>query len=123
MILLDCDLPYPPSVNHYWKTGRKVLRNGRTIPTKYKSDAACKFISDVKLIVGKCQTSLCRIKIEVLVYPPDKRCRDLDNILKGTFDAIVSTGLIADDEQIDDMRVIRCDKIKSGKIRVKITEL
>lgn len=123
MILFNGDLPYPPSVNHYWVAGRKKLPNGRTIPTRYKSKAACAFIGAVKLIVGKRLTSLNRCGIEILVYPPDKRCRDIDNIVKGIFDSLITSGLMQDDEQIDDMRVIRCNTIKGGKVRVKLYEL
>lgn len=122
MILLNKDLPYPPSVNHYWKTGR-IFKNGRSITTRYKSQQANKFISDVKAIVGNVTTSSYRLGVEILVYPPDKRCRDIDNILKGVLDSLVTCGLMFDDEQIDDLRVIRCQKIQGGKITVKLFEL
>lgn len=123
MLLLHKDLPYPPSVNHYWVAGRKKLRNGKTIPCRYKSEKANAFIREVKMIVGKCTPSGQRLGIEVQVYPPDKRCRDIDNILKGVLDSLVSCGLMIDDEQIDDIRVIRCDKIQGGKINVRLFEL
>ena len=123
MVLLDADLPYPPSVNHYWKSGRKKLSSGKTIPYRYKSPQACKFISDVKAIVGKCTMSLYRLGVEILVYPPDNRTRDIDNIAKGVLDSLVTCGLMQDDEQIDDLHIIRCDKIKGGKIRVRLFEI
>ena len=75
------------------------------------------------MIVGKCTPSGQRLGIEVQVYPPDKRCRDNDNILKGILDSLVSCGLMIDDEQIDDIRVIRCDKVQGGKINVRLFEL
>jgi len=122
MILLNKDLPYPPSVNHYWKTGR-IFKNGRSIVTRFKSQKANKFINDVKSIVGNVTTSSYRLRVEILVYPPDNRCRDIDNILKGVLDSLVTCGLMFDDEQIDDLRVIRCQKIQGGKITVKLFEL
>jgi len=122
MLLLNTELPYPPSVNHYWKTGR-IFKNGRSIVTRFKSPKANKFISDVKAIIGTVTTSSYRLGIEILVYPPDDRCRDIDNILKGVLDSLVSCGLMLDDEQIDDLRVIRCDKVKGGKINVRLWEL
>jgi crossover junction endodeoxyribonuclease RusA len=123
MVLLDADLPYPPSVNHYWKSGRKKLASGKIVPYRFKSPKACKFISDVKLLVGRCNTSLSRLGIELQVYPPDNRTRDIDNILKAVLDSLVTCGLMQDDEQIDDLRVIRCDRIKGGKIRVRLFEI
>ena len=65
--------------------------------TRFKSPKANKFISDVKAIVGNVTTSSYRLGIEILVYPPDKRCRDIDNILKGVLDSLVTCGLMFDD--------------------------
>ena len=31
MILLNKDLPYPPSVNHYWKKGRIFKMGGQSL--------------------------------------------------------------------------------------------
>ena len=56
-------------------------------------------------------------------FPPDKRCRDLDNILKAIFDALVTSGLMGDDEQIDDIRVIRGDVVKGGVVKIKVFEI
>ena len=35
--------------------------------------------------------------------------------MKGVLDSLVSCGLMLDMRQIDDLRVIRCDKVKGGK--------
>ena len=39
------------------------------------------------------------------------------------FDSLATCGLMQDDEQIDDLHIIRCDKIKGGKIRVRLFEI
>lgn len=57
----------------------------------------------------------------VYVYPPDKRKRDLDNILKVMQDAICD-GLRVDDSQIVSVSAIRCQIITGGKVEIVFTE-
>jgi len=58
----------------------------------------------------------------VTAYPPDKRKRDLDNILKALLDAMQGS-LYEDDSQIDQLLIKRGDVIKGGKVRVTIEEI
>lgn len=122
-VLFDGHLPWPPSVNHYWCQGKPIYKNGKRIVPRYKSDKANSFIKQTKATVGIVEASLKRIAVEILAFPPDKRCRDIDNILKAIFDALVSAKLIKDDEQIDDIRVMRGDVVKGGMVKIKVTEL
>ncbi|WP_415829247.1 RusA family crossover junction endodeoxyribonuclease, partial [Escherichia coli] len=48
---------------------------------------------------------------------------DLDNILKGLLDSLIHAGFAEDDEQFDDIRVIRGVKVPGGRLGIKITEL
>ena len=122
-VLFDGLLPWPPSVNHYWCQGKPIYKNGRRIVPLYKSDKANLFIKQTKAAIGLVVASLKRIAVEIMAFPPDKRCRDLDNILKAIFDALVTSGLMGDDEQIDDIRVIRGDVVKGGMVKIKVLEL
>ena len=122
-VLFDGYLPWPPSVNHYWCQGKPIYKNGKRIVPRYKSDKANSFIKQTKAAVGITKESSSSIGIEIFAFPPDKRCRDLDNILKAIFDALVSSKLIKDDEQIDDIRVVRGDVVKGGMVKIKVVEL
>ena len=122
-VIFDGYLPWPPSVNHYWLQGKPIYKNGRRIVPRYKSDKANMFIKQTKAAIGIVEGSLKRIAIEIMAFPPDKKCRDLDNILKAIFDALVTSGLMGDDEQIDDIRVIRGDVVKGGMVKIKVSEL
>ena len=73
-------------------------------------------INKVKKISG-------RLKIVIHAYVPDNRRRDLDNIVKITFDSLGNAGVFDDDSQIDDFRVVRMPKIKGGKIVVSIQNI
>ncbi len=122
-ILFDGCLPWPPSVNHYWCQGKPIYKNGRRIVPRYKSDKANMFIKQTKAAIGIVEASMKRIAVEIMAFPPDKRCRDLDNIQKAIFDGLVNAKLIKDDEQIDDIRVIRGDVVKGGMVKIKVLEL
>lgn len=55
-------------------------------------------------------------------YPPDRRRRDLDNILKSLLDSITHAGVIEDDSLIDDLHIVRRELRKNGAIEIQIFE-
>ena len=63
-----------------------------------------------------------RLAIKIIAEPPDKRRRDLDNILKAPLDALTHAGLLIDDEQFDEINV-RGQTVPGGRLGVKIYEL
>lgn len=108
------ELPWPPTVNTYFTVarGRKILSSkGR----KYKKDIVARFSSKSPL-TG-------RLKVELLAYPPDKRKRDLDNLVKAVLDALDESNIFEDDSQIDDLRIIRKEKVKDGCLLACIEEI
>ncbi|MEM7478360.1 MAG: RusA family crossover junction endodeoxyribonuclease [Planctomycetota bacterium] len=86
-------LPFPPSVNHYWRhVGNRVLisRAGREYRSTVKSLMERDRIKplDDELIV------------RIGLIPPDRRRRDIDNSLKALLDAMQAGGAYHDDSQI-----------------------
>ncbi len=57
-----------------------------------------------------------RLFLQIMAYPPDRRRRDLDNLLKVTIDSIESAGLFDDDSQIDDLHIRRKSPVEGGKL-------
>ncbi len=110
-------LPWPPSVNHYWL----LKRNGG----RYISDAGRDFRNSVWAIARakRCTTMNGRVAVSVRASPPDKRKRDLDNILKALLDALQYVGLINDDSNIDDLHIVREEPKRGGSVRVEIISL
>ena len=49
---------------------------------------------------------------------PDNRCRDLDNLLKATLDALTCAGVWDDDSQIHDLRITRGKKGEAGGMMI-----
>lgn len=115
--MLVLDLPYPPSLNKYWRhVGAKVLTSeqGR----QYQNTVAGILLANRAVPFGDA-----RLSVWIDVYPPDKRKRDLDNTLKGTLDALQKGGLYNNDEQIDLISIERREVCKPGRIVVTITTI
>ncbi len=60
---------------------------------------------------------------KIIAEPPDKRRRDLDNILKAPLDALTHAGLLIDDEQFDEINIVRGLPVPGGRLGVKIYEI
>jgi crossover junction endodeoxyribonuclease RusA len=109
-------LPFPPSVNNYWKkwNNRIVISNeGR----KYRQVVVYEaLIQKVKRLFDK------KLKMEIEVLRPDNRRRDLDNLLKATQDSMCYAGIYDDDSQIQDLRIY-WSKEMGGKLIITLTEI
>jgi crossover junction endodeoxyribonuclease RusA len=64
-----------------------------------------------------------RVSIFIAAFPPDKRRRDLDNVLKQLGDSLTHAGVYQDDCQIDDLRIIRRPVEKGGRLSVVVAEI
>lgn len=107
-------------MNSIWRAipnrGMILSRAGR----KYREDALWVISTqhgDMKPLTG-------RLEVVIEVFVPDRRKRDLSNIPKAVEDAITKAGNIwLDDEQIDDLRVVRREVTKPAEVIVHIREL
>ena len=107
-------LPYPPSVNSYWRHAR-----GR----HYLSRAAKNYRELVVLSIPKDVRFDCEVEVFVEVRPPDNRRRDIDNVLKAILDVLEFTGLIADDFLVSRIEVVRGVVVPRGECYVVVSEV
>lgn len=115
-------LPFPPSVNSYWRAPSKGPLQGRHLVSadgrKYQSKAAAAVIEQLRRI-PKPTTSL--VAVEVVLYPPDRKRRDLDNYLKALFDALTLAHVWEDDSQVKKMLVEWGPVTSKGKVEITIS--
>ncbi|MGC0845362.1 RusA family crossover junction endodeoxyribonuclease [Pantoea agglomerans] len=110
-------LPFPPSVNTYWRNTRKgvlISASGRC----FRSNALAAVLEQLK---RRPQPITVNVEVSVLLFPPDKRQRDLDNYLKALFDSLTHAGVWGDDSQIKRFSVEWGATTKKGKAEVTIT--
>lgn len=123
MIKLVLDF-YPPTVNTYW--GHRVIKGKKSFVSTYVTAKGKKFKENVKEVVDS-QAPLGRItdraEMIVVLNPPDRRKRDIDNNMKGTLDALKDVGLLEDDELIDTLIIRREDVIKGGRTTILLREI
>jgi crossover junction endodeoxyribonuclease RusA len=115
-------LPWPPSVNTYWRHPSRGALAGRHLISEagrlYRSEI-CKLVLERgihKNLGGS-------LAIKVLASPPDKRRRDLDNILKCLLDSLEHSGVVQDDCCFDDIQIVRKEPTKPGHVNVTIFQL
>ena len=111
---LSFDLPWPPSVNNYYRhVGPRVLisRAGR----RYRSMVVSR-LGGLNKLSG-------RLSLYAELYPPDLRRRDLDNVLKCLQDSIVAAGIMNDDFQIKELHLVMLDPMPpDGMVHVELKE-
>lgn len=114
--MVTLELPYPPSVNHYWRrVGHKVLisRQGRDFRARV-----------LAILQPLSLQPLCGpLAVEMDVYPPDRRVRDLDNLPKGVLDALAQGGLYADDSQVVRLLLVKLSPVRGGKLILRVEEV
>jgi len=94
------ELPFPPSVNTYYRRGPHstyLSPKGR----EYKQAVAEIVAAEgVPIRTG-------RLYVAIALSSPTKRAFDIDNRIKSVLDAMQDAGVFADDEQIDEINVVR----------------
>ena len=111
-------LPFPPTVNNYYK---KSHHGGRYISEKGRAfrDHVGKEVSEQLPGVYIDQNVL----LEVVLFPPDKRQRDVDNYNKALLDALTNAKLWEDDKLVDQLFNYRGEtRSRNGSVYVRITD-
>ena len=118
------ELPYPPTVNTYWRHVIRSNKQGKPIPIVLISKRGRAYKKTVALLlaVAKVRPLCGALKVCVKFYPPDKRKRDLDNCFKGLFDSLIPFAY-KDDSQIKKIVAEMLEPIKGGRVIIEITKL
>lgn len=115
-------LPFPPSVNTYWRAPNKGPLKGRHLISaagrKYQSDACAAIIEQLRRLP---KPSSEPASVEVILYPPDVRRRDIDNYNKALFDALTHAGVWEDDSQVKRLLVEWGPVQQGGMVEITIS--
>lgn len=118
--LLRCEFPWPPTVNHAWRPrGRGKL---------YLSPHSREFRQvAVAVTLLSCHSKWSQVwqwpctepvELELYATPPDRRRRDLDNLLKAVLDGLVHGGAITDDSLVSRLLIERLPPESPGSVTV-----
>ena len=111
------ELPYPPSVNTYWRAnGKRRFISKEVVLFKTAVQAIC-----FRDKVGSFGDA--RLSVNVYIHPRSRRIFDLDNCLKAILDAMMAAGVYDDDSQIDQLSINRVEPCIGGKTMVVISEI
>ncbi len=107
-------LPYPPSMNTYWRNFR-----GNTVLSKAGREFkhavwACVLEQKIPKFGDK------RLEVTLWLYPRSKVVTDLDNRLKAVLDGLEEAGVYDNDGQIDILMIQRGAMRKGGGVDVMI---
>ncbi len=112
------ELPFPPTVNSYYghtKRGIKyITKNGKSFREACAEQCLHQNAYNLKLDYP--------LQVDVILYPPDKRQRDLDNYMKALLDALTLANVWEDDSLIDGLTIHRGKLTKGGKCAVRVAE-
>lgn len=111
-------LPFPPSVNGYWRSTKKVVlisARGRI----FRSNALAAIYQQLR---SRPTALLTELDVHLILYPPNSAKRDLDNFQKALFDGLTHAGIWKDDSQVKRMTVEWGEVTKGGKAEITITD-
>jgi crossover junction endodeoxyribonuclease RusA len=108
LVNLALTLPYPPSINAYWRANghrRFISAEGR----KFKQDV-------VQYVIEKNIPKLgnAALKVTIILQPRDRRKTDIDNRIKAVLDSLQDAGVYDDDCQVEYLSVHRAEAVKGG---------
>lgn len=112
--MIAIELPWPPTANTYWRrNGSRYFISKKGI--EYRNLTVYK-TGSIRGLFSKED----RINVEILAYPPDRRRRDIDNLLKVILDSLQFAHVYPDDSQIDCITIKRMPEFLA-KVNVKLS--
>ena len=126
MMEILLELPFPPSINHYYKT----VRTKSSIKI-YIGEDGLRYREEVMSLVVQHKQKTGnpyqipyfkdeRLSLEAHVFPFDKRKRDLDNLMKALLDSLQHAYVFKNDNQIDSLLIERYSPQTKSCVIVKI---
>ena len=105
ILLAEMRLPFPPSLNHYWRKdrgGMHISEDGKKYIARVQQLALLNGRGDTEysLKVHRQPEPKQRLKVRAVFFCPDNMKRDLDNLFKVIFDCLTKAKVWNDDSQV-----------------------
>jgi crossover junction endodeoxyribonuclease RusA len=121
LMTLRFALPWPPSVNTYWRHiilgGKHKKARAHTLLSEGGRDYRVKVLAAIREQQVPINALKGRLSAYITAYPPDARVRDLDNLWKSALDVLKHNSVITDDGHIDDLHIVRGIHSQGGVTR------
>ena len=111
----EFELPFPPSINGYWRTFRNrqiISKKGRD----YRSHAAM----HMSFISLSCEEIRDHVSVSIVLNPPTLRRYDIDNFCKAIFDSLTHSGFWLDDSQVQKLTIEKGEKVAGGCVKISV---
>ena len=123
-LIVKGKLPYPPSINKYYLNRTIKTRTGKII--KPRLPAVQKYVDDCLILIKiqKIKPVIAeKLQVHLLIYPPDEKRRDLDNLAKVCLDIFQRAGIYDDDFKIWKLTISRKEVRQYGEVEFIITSI
>jgi crossover junction endodeoxyribonuclease RusA len=94
----------------------------RFYPHIYIGEKGDNYRRQVKAILSGVPKLIGPVQVCIVASPPDKRQRDLDNLLKCLLDSLTKAGLWDDDSQVRSLTIVWSDGV-GGRIKMFAEEM
>ena len=112
---LTVTLPYPPTANTYYRAYQGSILLSRKGQAYKRTVWALWVAAGMPRLKGK-------VGVWAQVFCPDQKLRDIDNLCKPLMDSIKNR-YIGDDNDVDELHLIRCEVRRGGLLVVTLREL
>jgi crossover junction endodeoxyribonuclease RusA len=125
-VMLELELPFPPSVNQYWRAIPLRGKGGKTVGARnIISEDGREYRERVVRQLKPLSLPTLAGRLSLVIEfrePKPARARDLDNFNKALWDALTHAGVWQDDSQIDQYTVCRGEP-GEGIVLITIQEI
>jgi crossover junction endodeoxyribonuclease RusA len=112
----EFEMPWPPTVNHWHQPYRgRIIKGSKA--RKYESDA----VAHLESIGLSGEALSSNLKVKLILNPPTLARYDIDNRTKGVFDALSAANIWVDDFQVTELKIVKGEKIKGGRVLVFVS--
>lgn len=118
MTTIQANIPYPPSVNRYW---RSLVVGGRARVVISRAGREFRERVQMHMIAARAVPMDGPVQVTMLVYRPARR-GDLDNTAKAILDALQGHAY-HDDSQIVMLHMERFDDKEDPRVEIRVTSV